>query len=162
VVGTPGRRPAALAAVAVALAVAAAGCSSGSAPRGPARRQSLFAARSADSGALLAQCALRHDVDGLLASARQASTALPASQRWLHGRAILLTKDSAAPFDAWFQAHAAGVVVQGRRLDNWEEYAGSHGKLPAAVCGSGISARQLHDQIYAQFPSAKKKDPWGT
>ena len=158
-VGTPGARPAALAAVAIALAVAAAGCSSGSAAPNPTPHQSLFAARSIDSGALLAQCALSHNFGGLLASARLASDSLPASQQWLHGSQILLTKGNASQFDEWFQTHAAGVVVQGRSLDNWERYAGNHGQLPVAVCGSAISARQLHDQIYAQIPSMKKNNP---
>ena len=48
-----------------------------------------------------------------------------------------------------------------RSLDKWEEYIGQNDKLPVAVCGTGVSPRALHDQIYAQYPAMKKNNPWG-
>lgn len=166
-VRTRGGRLAALAAAIVVAAAVAAACSSGSpSPKptpapAPAPAQSLFAARSIDSAALLAQCALSRGVTAVVTSAQQANQALPAGQQWLHGSKLVLTKANLGLFDAWFAGHAAGVVVHGKSLDNWEEYAGNNDQLPAAVCGAGVSARSLHDQIYAQYPSMKKNNPWG-
>ena len=114
-----------------------------------------------DSAALLAQCAFRSGAGGLLASAKKASKLLPASQQWLQGSDLVLTHANASQFDGWFQAQAAGVVIGGRSLDKWEEYAGENDKLPVAVCGTGVSPRALHDQIYAQYPAMKKNNPWG-
>lgn len=155
------RRPAS-AAVLIALAATAAACSSGSPAPTPSPSQSVVAARADDSAALLAQCALSRPVEAVLASAQQASRSLPASQQWLHGSRLVLTKANDGLFDEWFQTHAAGVVVHGRSLDRWEEYAGRHGRLPVAVCGAGVSARNLHNQIYARYPSLKKDNPWNT
>lgn len=152
-----------LAAAVLLLSVSAGACSSGSATPEPTPgpRQHQVAARSIDSVPLLAQCVFRSGAGGVLASAKQVSKDLPASQQWLQGSQLVLTKANASQFDGWFQAHAAGVVVGGRTLDSWEEYAGQNDKLPVAVCGTGVSPRALHDQIYAQYPSMKKNNPWG-
>lgn len=150
-------------AAALLLGLGAGACSSGSAtPQStPGPRQRQFTARSLDSAALLAQCALTGGAGGLLASAKQANQALPASQQWLQGSNLVLTSANTSQFNGWFQTHAAGVVVGGKSLDSWEQYAGQNDKLPVAVCGAGVSPRTLHDQIYARYPSLKKKNPWG-
>jgi hypothetical protein len=152
--------------VVLTLAVTAAACSGGSGTAAshpsPSPQQSVFAARSIDSAALLAQCALTLPVAAVVTSARQANKSLPAARRWLTGSRLVLTQANGAQFSAWFEDHAAGVVVQGTSLENWERYAGGHDKLPAAVCGSGVSPRRLHDQVYARDPALLKNNPWGT
>jgi hypothetical protein len=156
-------RPAGLlAAVVAVLAVAATGCSSGSAAPSPSPSQGLSAARSSDAPALLAQCALSRPVASMLASARQANQGVSASQRWLTGAHLVLTKANTSLFSAWFETNGAGVSIAGRTLDHWAVNAGQHDKLPAAVCGSGVSARHLHDQVYAHFPAQLKNNPWGS
>lgn len=151
-----------LAAVGAVLALAVTGCSSGSAAPQPSPSQSLFSARSSDATALLAQCALSRPVASMLASARQANEGVSASQRWLQGSQLVLTKANASLFNAWFETNGAGVVIGGMALDRWAVNAGQHDKLPTAVCGSGASARQLHDQVYAHFPAQLKNNPWGS
>jgi len=164
VVKTPAGPPAALAGVVLMLAVTAAACSGGSAASrpSPSPRQSVFAARSIDSAALLAQCALTLPVAVVVSSARQVNKALPARQRWLTGSRLVLTQANGTLFSAWFEDHAAGIVVHGTSLENWEQYAGTHDRLPAAVCGSGVSPRRLHNQVYARDPALLKNNPWGT
>jgi hypothetical protein len=165
VVRTPGGAAAALAGLVATLAVTAAACSSasGAAPgSSPSPRQSVFAARSIDSAALLAQCALTLPVATVVTSARKANQALPAAQRWLSGHRLVLTQANGGQFDAWFEDQAAGVVVRGTSLGNWERYAGTNDRLPAAVCGSGVSPRGLHRQIYAHDPTMLKNNPWGS
>jgi hypothetical protein len=151
-----------LAAVVAALALAATGCSSGSAAPSPSPSQSLSAARSSDAPALLAQCALSRPVASMLASARRANQGVSATQRWLTGTQLVLTKANTSLFSAWFETNGTGVVIGGRTLDHWAVSAGQHDKLPAAVCGSGVSARHLHDQVYAHFPAQLKNNPWGS
>jgi hypothetical protein len=146
----------------MAMTAVASACSSGSPRSGPGPSRNLVNERASDATGLLAQCAITQHVQGVIASARKYSGMLPASQRWLQGDRIVLTRDSSPQFSGWFQGHLAGVVLHGRTFDRWDELAARTGKLPAAVCGSGISARQLHDQIYAQFPRAKKNNPWRT
>jgi hypothetical protein len=164
VVKTPGGAPAALAGVVLMLAVTAAACSGGSAAAhpSPSPQQSIFAARSIDSAALLAQCALTLPVAAVVTSARQANKSRPARQRWLSGSRLVLTQANGGQFSAWFEDRAAGVVVHGTSLENWERYAGTHDRLPAAVCGSGVSPRRLHNQVYARDPAMLKSNPWGT
>jgi hypothetical protein len=152
-----------LAAVVAVLALAATGCSSsGSAAPSPSPGQSLSAARSSDAPALLAQCALSRPVASMLASARQANQGVSATQRWLTGTQLVLTKANTSLFSAWFETNGTGVSIGGRTLDHWAVDAGQHDKLPAAVCGSGVSARKLHNQVYAHFPAQLKNNPWGS
>jgi hypothetical protein len=158
---TRARHCAALAATALAIAAAAPGCSSGSPKPRPTASRQLINERVSDAPALLAQCALSNHVNGVAASARKYSGLLPSSQQWLRGDQIVLTKDSAPQFSGWYEGHLAGVVVHGRSFDRWDGLAARNGRLPGAVCGAAVSARHLHDQIYAQFPSMKKNNPWG-
>jgi hypothetical protein len=157
------RASARLAAVVAVLALAATACSSGSAATpSPSPSQSLSAARSSDAPALLAQCALSRPVTSMLASARRANQGVSATQRWLQGTRLVLTKANTSLFIAWFETNGAGVVIGGMTLDHWAVDAGQHDKLPAAVCGSGVSARQLHNRVYAHFPAQLKNNPWGS
>jgi hypothetical protein len=151
-----------LAAAVAGLALVTTACSSGSAAPSPSPSSSLSAARSSDAPALLAQCALSLPVAGMLPSARQANRGVSASQRWLQGSRLVLTKANTSLFSAWFETNGAGVVIGGMTLDHWAVYAGQHDKLPAAVCGAGASARQLHNQVYAHFPAQLKNNPWGS
>jgi hypothetical protein len=156
-------RPASLlVTVGAVLALAGTGCSSGSATPSPSPSESQSAARSSDAPALLAQCALSRPVASMLASARRANQGVSATQRWLQGTQLVLTKANTSFFNAWFETNGTGVVIGGMTLDHWAVDAGQHDKLPAAVCGSGISARQLHNRVYARFPAQLKNNPWGS
>jgi hypothetical protein len=148
--------------MATATATAASACSPGSPESGTTARQQVISERVSDAAALLAQCALASHVPGVADSARKYSGILPASQQWLRGGQIVLTKDSAAQFNGWYQGHLAGVVLGGRSFDRWGGFAARNGKLPIPVCGAGVSARRLHDQIYAHFPRMMKDNPWGS
>jgi hypothetical protein len=168
VVTARGRRLAALAVAAAALATGGAACSSGSSssstpPQGTSTGTggtSAAGQRAASSAPLLVQCALDQHDSSLAASAAKYSGLLPAGQRWLRGGKIALTKNNAGQFTGWFEGHVAGVSVHGKRFDDWSVAAAQSGKLPAAVCGAGASARQLYAQVFAQFPSMSKTDPW--
>lgn len=161
------RRLAAAGAAAAVLAAGAAACSSGSAsssPGGgttsPSGGQSKAGQRAASAAPLLVQCALDQHDSSLAASAAKASGLLPKGMRWLKNGQLMLTRQNAGQFTGWFQGHEAGVVVHGKRWDDWAVLAAQNGKLPAEVCGAGTSARQLYDRVFARFPSMSKSDPW--
>jgi hypothetical protein len=161
VVSARGRRLAGLA-IAATLATGAAACSSGSSgsPTPTPTTASTASQRAGSAAALLVQCALDQHNASLAASAAKDNKLLPPAQRWLKNRQLVLTSANAGAFNGWFQGHQAGVVVHGKSLDRWAVAAALDGKLPAAICGSGTSARQLFERVYAQFPKIRKSNPW--
>lgn len=146
--------PAVLALTALAAAAVTA-CSSPSQP-GPAATPAgsdTAALRSADAPALIVDCALRR---GLLKP--PAGLVTPShGQPWLQGRSVVITTANAPYFSEWYTGNDA-TVVAGRQLAEWTMDTASSGKLPAAVCGPGASARQLQKQVFAHNPSAG--NPW--
>jgi hypothetical protein len=150
----------AVGAAAAMLAVTAAACSSSSGGSPPASPSAQVSQRVSSVAALLAQCAIIRDIGGVAGSAARASAALPADQQWLHGGQITLTKASGSQFNGWYQGHLAGVKTHGTSIDQWGEKAISSGKLPREVCSGAGSARALYQQIYANYPSMLKNDPW--
>jgi hypothetical protein len=147
---------------AAALAMTAAACSSGSGGDSPSASASARTSlRVSSIDALLAQCAILRDIGGVAGSAAKASAALPADQQWLHAGQITLTKASGSQFNAWYQGHLAGMKAAGASIDQWGAKAVDSGKLPEAVCaGSGGSAHDLYQQVYAKYPSMLKHNPW--
>jgi hypothetical protein len=156
---TPAGRRAALAAVALAAAVAAAACSSSGSPKAQPSRDA-GAQRAASVGPLVVQCALGQHITSVATSAAKYSGQLPSGQQWLQAGQLVLTSGNGSQFNAWYQGHVAGLVVRGQRLEDWAGSLSGSGKLPAALCGAGASAKSLYEQIYAQYPSMRKDDPW--
>lgn len=116
--------------------------------------------RFASAPALLAQCAITRGVTKVISSAEQYNHSRPGSQRWLQGTAIRLTAGNGSGFTDWYQ-NAPNFPLGGKDLfSGWVRTATDQDKLPQAVCGPGVSARQLYDQVYAQWPSMKNANPW--
>ena len=109
--------------------------------------------RFADAPALLVQCMLDR---GTL---KPSDSALAGQSSWLHGTDIVLTPTSASQFTAWFAGYD-GTVVAGQNLTGWAQWAAVHDQLPAAVCGSSVSASALQMKVFAADPAAG--DPWGS
>jgi hypothetical protein len=161
-----------LAGLALVLAVTASACSSGSHKPTVSPSHQIGLRRDADASALLAQCTITRGAitrgpitrgaAKVIASARQHSSGLPHSQQWLRAGQIALTKNNYATFNGWYSGYAAGIVVGGKSLDRWGVWAAQRDKLPAAVCGTGVSARSLHDQVFAHDPQVLKNNPWGS
>lgn len=72
---------------------------------------------------------------------------------------IVLIPTSASQFTAWFAGYD-GTVVAGQNLTGWAQWAAVHDQLPAAVCGSSVSASALQKKVFAADPAAG--DPWGS
>lgn len=163
-VGAHGRRPLASALVtgAVLLALVTA-CSSGSQHHHSTPNPNSTAANSArfiSAPALLTQCAINRGIKNVISSAQRYNKLQPASHRWLNDTSVHLTFANGGAFQDWYQ-NAPNFNVGGRSLlSNWPRIAASQGKLPQAVCGPGVSAKQLYVQVYAHWPSMLKHNPW--
>ena len=163
----------------VLMAVAA--CSSGSPHHGLSASQQATSARYSTAPALLVQCALNHGVtalDGgrplvsstaLVSSTKQYVKDHPGIDQWLHGTRVELTYNNASRFTDWFNfppsliVASKGLFIDGQDLfSDWPMTAATQDLLPAAVCGPGVSARQLYNQVYANWPSMRNADPWHT
>jgi hypothetical protein len=145
-----------------------AGCSSGSstAPKPAPDSTPATDARSVTAGPLIAQCAISAGIKAVTSSATAASAAdtsagLSKSQQWLRGGQLVLTRDNYGYFNGWYEGHA-GVVVAGQSLGSWAQDAANQDKLPAALCGPGVSAKGLYVRIFAHFPADLNDDPWGS
>ncbi|HEY7145973.1 MAG TPA: hypothetical protein VH637_17175 [Streptosporangiaceae bacterium] len=154
------RRAAALVTTTAALLLGAAACGSGQASPDTSASPGTTAARDSDAMALLIQCGLSRGAPSVVQAVRAYDASQPARLRFTEGGNLRLTRASYPVFVAWYQSHASGLVVAGQPLDRWQQKAAASGALPAAVCGAGVSARQLHDQVYAQYPTALKNNPW--
>lgn len=153
--------------VAAAVLAGAVACTSGSPQPSRSPQASASASgspaslgRFASAPALLAQCAITRGVKKVISSAERYNHAHPASQRWLHDTAIRLTAGNGSGFTDWYQ-NAPNFSVGGKDLfSGWARTAADQDMLPQAVCGPGVSARQVYDQVYAQWPSMKNANPW--
>jgi hypothetical protein len=155
-------RTGALVIAAAALAIGGAACSAAGpeSKPSPSPGRSAFAARDADAMALVTQCALSRHAASVVSAVNKADAGQPARLRFTEGGNLQLTKANYPTFVEWFQSHAGGLTIGGKRLGDWQQAAASSGRLPAAVCGPGISAKQLHDQVFAQYPTALENNPW--
>ena len=148
----PSRLPLALAGAGALLACAAA-CSSSSSPSpDPSSSASQLQLRLADAPALLTQCVLSQ---GTL---KPSDSVLSGQSAWLHGTKVVITSSSSTKFSAWFAGNGA-IKAAGKTLSDWVQWTASNDKLPAAVCGNGISAAALHKQVFTNDAGAG--DPWG-
>jgi hypothetical protein len=82
---------------------------------------------------------------------------------------IELTYNNASSFTDWFNfppnliVDSKGLFIDGKDLfSDWPMTAATEDMLPAAVCGPGVSARQLYNQVYANWPTMRNADPWQT
>jgi len=80
------------------------------------------------------------------------------SPGWLRNGNIIITAGTAAKFDAWYRAND-GISVAGKTLSAWSQWAAANDQLPAAVCGSSVSASTLQRQVFGKDPTAG--NPWG-
>jgi hypothetical protein len=154
------RRAAALVTAAAALLIGGAACASGPAAPGTSASPGTTAARDSDAMALLIQCGLTRAAPSVVQAVQDYNASQPARLRFTEGGNLQLTRANYPVFVEWYQSHASGLVVAGEPLDHWQQKAAASGTLPAALCGAGISPRQLHEQVYAQYPTALKNDPW--
>ncbi len=160
--------------------MALAACSSGS-QHGLSASQQASNDRFSTAPALLVQCAISHGVtalDGgrplvsstaLVGSTEQYVKDHPGIDQWLHGTRIELTYNNASSFTDWFNfppnliVDSKGLFIDGQDLfSDWPMTAATQDMLPAAVCGPGVSARQLYNQVYADWPTMRSADPWQT
>jgi hypothetical protein len=158
-----------------------AGCASGSQHHGLSSSQQASQARFTTAPALLVQCAINHGVtavDGdrpldsstaLVGSTEQYVKDHPGIEQWLHGTRIELTGKNASGFTDWFDyppnliVDSKGLFIGGKDLfSDWPMTAAAQDRLPSAVCGPGVSARQLYNQVYANWPTRREADPWQT
>jgi hypothetical protein len=133
-----------------------------SAASGSPQQQS--SARFPTASVLLTQCAVSHGVQAVRSSAEQYNASHPKSQEWLTGGKVQLTPANGSGFTDWFEnGGGAAVTLGGQQLSDWQQWAASHGELPAQVCGStvpGAAVRKLYAQVYAHWPSMLSDDPW--
>ena len=155
--------PALLAASLACLLAGCSGGSSGSQPSGvatsatssapagssgPATSAAGFSGRYVDGPALLVQCGLSHG-----------TIKPPAGQPWYSDGKVLPLSGSGsgshdATFSSWWDANNQ-ITIGGMTLSGWREWAATNDKLPAAVCGSSVSASALQAQLYPGLPN-----PW--
>ena len=79
------------------------------------------------------------------------------SPGWLRNGNIVITAGTAAKFDAWYRAND-GISVAGKTLAEWTQWTVANDQLPAAVCGSSVSASALQRHVYGKDPAAG--NPW--
>jgi hypothetical protein len=112
-----------------------------------------MADRQAFAGALIVQCAL---TKGLMKP--PAGLVTPSGQGpWLKGTKLAITSANESTFNEWY-ASIVGTVIAGEEVENWAEQTVSTGKLPAAVCGTSVTASGLQKQVFADDPGAG--NPW--
>ena len=80
------------------------------------------------------------------------------SPGWLRNGNIVITANTAAKFNAWYRANS-GISVAGKTLSEWAKWAAANDQLPAAVCGSSVSASALQRQVFGKDQDAG--NPWG-
>jgi hypothetical protein len=81
------------------------------------------------------------------------------SPSWLRNGKIAITAATAAKFDAWYHAND-GISVAGKTLSEWTQWAAANDQLPAAVCGSSVTASTLQRKVFGKDTAAG--NPWGT
>jgi len=143
-------------AAAALIAGLTAGCSSSSSTSSPTPSptgSALATERSVYAGALIVQCAL---TQGLMKPPTGLVT--PSGQTpWLKGAKLVITSANVSTFNEWY-AGVVGTTIAGEEIEQWADQAASSGKLPAAVCGTSVTASELQKQVFANDPAAG--DPW--
>jgi hypothetical protein len=76
---------------------------------------------------------------------------------WLQGTELTITTANAVTFNEWYNG-VVGIKVAGEEIGEWVQQTASSGKLPAAVCGTSVTASELQKQVFAGDPSVG--DPW--
>ena len=51
------------------------------------------------------------------------------------------------------------MLFRSKTLSAWSQWAAANDQLPAAVCGSSVSASTLQRQVFGKDPTAG--NPWG-
>jgi hypothetical protein len=141
-------------AAAALIAALTAGCSSSSNPTPSPTGTALAADRLVDATALIVQCALTR---GLM----KPPTGLnipPGMTPFVKGTKLVITSANSSTFNEWY-AGIVGMTIAGQEIEDWVEETASSGKLPAAVCGTFVTASALQKQVFAGDPAAG--DPWG-
>jgi hypothetical protein len=152
-------------AAAALIAGLAAGCSSSPGPSStsaptssptstsPPTGADVTAERLTDAGALIVQCAL---TKGLMKPPTGLVT--PSGETpWLKGTKLVITAANAGTFNDWYSG-IIGTTIAGEEIEQWAEQIASSGKLPAAVCGTSMTASELQQQVFANDPAAA--NPW--
>ena len=140
------------AAAGLVLGCAVTACSSGPPPIPSPTSSQAGQFRSSEAPALLVQCMLSQGTLG------RSDSIFSGSPGWLRHGNIVITAGTAAKFDAWYQANN-GISVAGKTLTQWTQWTAANDQLPAAVCGSSVSASALQRQVYGKDPAAG--NPWG-
>jgi hypothetical protein len=150
-------------AAAALIAGLAAGCSSSpgssssttptSSPTSSPTGSAVAAERQAYAGALIVQCALTKDLmkppTGLVTPSGQTP--------FVQGTKLAITSANESTFNSWY-AGIVGTVIAGQEIESWAEQTVSSGTLPAAVCGTSVTASELQQQVFAGDPAAG--NPW--
>jgi hypothetical protein len=139
----------AVAGVLVGCAVTA--CASGPPPVPTASSSTAGQFRSSDAPALLVQCMISQGTLG------RSDSVFSGSPGWLRKGNIVITAATAAKFDDWYRDNDA-ISVAGKTLSQWTQWAAANNQLPAAVCGSSVSASTLQRQVFGRDPAAG--NPW--
>jgi len=140
-------------AAAALIAGLAAGCSSSPSPAPSPTGSALTTERQDYAIPLLIQCALTR---GLMKPPTGMVTP-PGQTPWLKGTKLVLTPANDSTFNEW-SASVIGTVIAGKEIEDWIPQTASSGKLPAAVCGTSVTASALQKQVFAGDPAAG--DPW--
>jgi len=139
------------AAAGLVLGCAVTACSSGPPPIPTPTGSQAGQFRSSDAPALLVQCMLSQ---GTLARSDSVFAGPPG---WLRNGNVVITAATAAKFSTWYRAND-GISVAGKTLSQWTQWAAANDQLPAAVCGSSVSASALQRQVFGKDPGAG--NPW--
>ncbi len=139
------------AAAGVLFGCAVTACTSGPPPIPTPTSSTAGQFRSSDAPALLVQCMLSQGTLG------RSDSIFSGSPGWLRSGNIVITAATAAKFDAWYRDND-GISVAGKTLSQWTQWAASNNELPAAVCGSSVSAATLQRQVFGKDPAAG--NPW--
>jgi hypothetical protein len=109
--------------------------------------------RNSDAPALLVQCMLSQGTLG------RSDSIFSGSPGWLRNGNIVITAGTEAKFDTWYRANS-GISVAGKTLSQWVQWTAANDQLPAAVCGSSVTAAGLQRQVFGKDPAAG--NPWRT
>jgi hypothetical protein len=76
---------------------------------------------------------------------------------FVRGTKLTITGGNAGLFNEWYTGVDA-TKIAGEEIDVWVDQTAASGKLPAAVCGTSVTASELQRQVFASDPQAG--DPW--
>lgn len=76
---------------------------------------------------------------------------------FVNGTKLTITSTNVGTFNNWYGG-IVGTTVAGEEFETWADQTANSGKLPAAVCGTSVTASELQKQVFAGDPAAG--DPW--